>query len=117
MKRQFKNSNAQSPLKKAGFFSFKKYPLGKRFMKGVASALIFSFAYSQIAWAVDVRQMILDAKAAFEEDARRSGGMTAADLTASETQQQNLVDQQQALQDLQNTNFSLTTKNGDILKY
>ena len=58
----------ESPLNLAGFFSFKKYLLRKLFIKSVALTLVVSFSYTQIAWAADVRQMILDAKAAFDED-------------------------------------------------
>ncbi|GEM_PF-2200012 len=89
----------------------------KFFLKSIALSLVLSFSYSQLVWAADVRQMILDAKASFDQDTRRSGSMTSTDLTASQTQAAAVVDQQQALQDLQSTNFSLTTKNGDILDY
>src|SRR3989338_1614423 len=92
--------------------------LGKLFKKIVAWVLVFTFSYSQIVWAIDVRQMLLDAKASFElDDAEGPIGMGSAELTSAESQQQAVVDQQQALQDLQNLNFSLTTQNGDILKY
>ncbi len=86
-------------------------------LKSVAVSLILSFSFSQLVWAVDVRQMILDAESSFDQDTRRSGNLTPTNLTTAQTQAQTTVDQQQALQDLQNTNFSLTTKNGDVLQY
>ena len=61
--------------------------------------------------------MILDAKAAFDEDTRRPGGMTSANLISAQTRAQSVINQRQGIQDLQGANFSLTTQNGDILEY
>lgn len=89
------------------------------FKKSIAAALVLSFSYTQLLWAADVRQMLLDAKAAFEtQDQRRlPEGASGAQLQTAQLQNQSVVDQQQALQDLQGMNFYLTTKNGDILSY
>ena len=93
----------------------------KPFLKAIASILALTFSWSQILWAADVRQMILDAKEMFaEEDARKAQGSSAGVLTSNESKQQAVVEQKQALQDLeerQNPQFSLTTQNGDILDY
>jgi YD repeat-containing protein len=62
--------------------------------------------------------MILDAKQSFElENEARRSGLTATELEASQTSQQSLIQQQQALTDLQGENFSLKTQSGDTLKY
>ena len=94
----------------------------KKFLtKITASFLVLTFSYSQLLYAADVRQMILDAKAFFDQEAaNRPGGsssLSPQDLTAAQTQAAAVVTQQQTLQDLSNTNFSLTTQNGDVLKY
>ena len=92
----------------------------KLFIKSVSLLIIAGFSYSQFAWAEDPRQMLLDAKKAFDEmvgSPRPSTGTSASQLTASQTTAQNVVTQQNALQDLQNLNFNLTTQNGDILTY
>src|SRR3989338_9924505 len=87
-------------------------------VKITASILVLTFSYSQLVWAVDVRQMLLDAKAFFDEqDAQRPRGMSIQDLEAAQAQQQAEVEQQQLLEDFQNTVFNLTTPNGDVLKY
>src|SRR3989338_8183195 len=113
------NQISNDPLRiLAGFFNAKKRSLKKLFTKSVALALVISFSYTQLLWAIDVRQMLLDAKASFDlEDQTRASGTSSTDLEAAQTQQQTVIDQQNALQDLQNMNFSLTTQNGDILKY
>jgi len=89
------------------------------FLKPIAAVLIFTFSYSQLLYAADVRQMLLDAKAYFqEEDTRRlDGGMSPSELETAQSQAQSEIQTQEALQDLQETNFSLTTQNGDILQY
>lgn len=88
------------------------------FLKSIATVLVFTILFSQTAWAIDVRQMLADAYATFdEEDALRPHGMAASDLQAGQQAQQAAVNQQQAMQDLENLNFSLTTQNGDVLKY
>ena len=118
MKQSETNISLKSLLvKKAGFFAFKKCSFKKHFLKPVSLVLVFTFSYTQILWAADVRQMLLNAKASFEDDTRRGGTMTATDLASAQSSQASAVAQQAALQDLQNMNFSLTTKNGDILKY
>src|SRR3989338_2191668 len=104
-------------VKKAGFFAWKRPSFKKHFLKPVSLVLVFTFSYTQLLWAADVRQMLLDAKASFDlEDTRRSG-MDGETLTSAQAPQEAVVDQQNALQDLQNMNFSLTTQNGDILNY
>src|SRR3989344_4935458 len=106
-----------SPDFLVGFFVWKRHSFKKHFLKPVSLVLVFTFSYTQLLWAADVRQLLLDAKASFEDDTRRGGTMTAADLESAQSAQQAAVDQQAALQDLQNMNFSLTTQNGDILNY
>ena len=50
-------------------------------VKIVSSVLVLTFSYSQILWASDVRQMILDAKMMFaEEDAKRAHGTSSEEL-------------------------------------
>ena len=93
-------------------------------LRPVAWALIFTFSYTQILYAADVRQMLLDAKRSFEEEDHRRG---AADLEGAQDSHESLVDEQNTLHALSesntvsdptsNTGFSLTTQNGDILKY
>src|SRR3989338_2314378 len=86
------------------------------FLKLISWVLVFSFSTTQLLCAADVRQMLLDAKMAFlEEDLRRS--MTSEELLSPQSPQESLIDQQNTLQDLEGLNFSLTTQNGDILKY
>ena len=99
----------------------------KPFTKAISLLLLFTFGYSQLIYAADVTQMIADAKALFELENQKKaeGGVSAAQLVQSQSQQQSVIDQQQALQDLQNNNnpvssdsqFSLTTQNGDVLSY
>src|SRR3989338_8199536 len=98
--------------------------LSRVFQKLISSVLVFTFSYTQLLYAADVRQMLLDAKMAFlEEDQRRA--MTSDDLLSSQSTQESMIDQQNVLQSLEGpmdstsltTSFSLTTQNGDILKY
>ena len=112
-----RSSFKSSPDFLVGFFALKRHSFKKHFLKPISLILVFTFSYTQILWAADVRQMLLNAKASFEDDTRRGGTMSATDLGSAQTSQQAAVAQQAALQDLQNMNFSLTTKNGDILKY
>src|SRR4051812_1474821 len=88
------------------------YPSGM-LKKITAATLVLSILYSQLLWAADVRQMILEAKVMFEDDDMRRAGLAAASTPVAQA-----VEHQQDLQDLQeNNNFSLTTANGDILEY
>lgn len=90
----------------------------KSFLRSVSVALLVSFGSSQIGYAADVRQMLLDAKLSFqEEDTRRGDGLSGDTLQTSSSPEQMEIERQEALQELQAMNFSLTTKNGDILKY
>ncbi len=87
-------------------------------MRTMVAFLVLTFSTSQAVWAVDVRQMLIDAKTFFDEqDAQRPHGMTSEDLAAAEAQQQAVFEQQQFLQDFQNTTFNLTTAGGDVLTY
>src|SRR3989338_2007780 len=61
------NLSSQNPLAKAGFNVLKPYRFRKLFMKVVALSLALSVLNTQIVWALDVRQMIMDAKSSFEE--------------------------------------------------
>lgn len=119
MQHSQKKLDPRSPLEKAGFNVLRGYELGKLFIKSVAVVLIFTFSCQQLVWAVDVRQMLASAKSSFEEDQGSSlpAGSSVESFEESQAIQQSVVDNQQALQDLQNLNFSLTTQNGDILKY
>ncbi len=92
----------------------KKSPFRKLFLKPIAAALVLTFSSSQLLYAADVRQMLIDAKARFIEDDQRRGGLSAEELADGQTYQQQAIDQQQEL--LENK-FSLTTQNGDILHY
>jgi len=83
-------------------------------LKSIALSLVLSFSYSQLVWAIDVRQMLIDAKNSFNQDTRRPGGMSSSDLAAAQDQAVSAAAQQQDIQDLEQTNFSLTTQNGDI---
>ncbi len=106
----------KNPLIFAGFCIFRQSAFKKLFMKSVSICLISSLTLSQIGYATDVRQMLLDAKASFEEE-ELSVGLSPAQLSSAERLQQAAVDQQNALQDIQDMNFSLSTQNGDILRY
>jgi hypothetical protein len=107
---------AHNPLNSAGFRIFGKWSFRKVILKPTACFTLFMFVSTQVAWAADVRQMILDAKQSFElENEARRSGLTATELEASQTSQQSLIQQQQALTDLQGENFSLKTQSGDTL--
>ncbi len=93
--------------------------------KSITWALILSFSYTQLLWA-SPRDLQAQAKSFFDEEAQRRG-MSADELT-SQGPNQSAVDRQNLLQTLEGpvsartvgdtpNTFSLTTENGDILKY
>ena len=88
------------------------------FLKAISWVLIVVFIPNQVLWAADVRQMIEEAKLAFQlfDDSRRPSSSAEA-LAAAQTLQQSKVDSQNALADLMDSQFSLTTQNGDVLSY
>ncbi len=92
---------------------------GRIVQKSISVILVFTFSFSNILYAADVRQMLLDAKAAFEfEDQRRGGsGQTADQLAKSLAYSESVVGQLNDIADLEKMNFSLTTQNGDVLRY
>src|SRR3989338_10922859 len=107
MKQSQKRLDQESPLEKAGFSVLRRYELGKLFRKSIAAALIITFSHQQLVWAIDVRQMLLDAKSSFEED---SGGSLPAGSSVESFQQTQALQEsegqtQQALPDLQNLKF------------
>ena len=57
----------------------------KSLLKLVSSLLIFAFSFSDLLYAADARQMLMDAKASFEmADDRRGAVSTPAALTTGE---------------------------------
>ncbi|MBI3626768.1 beta-galactosidase, partial [Candidatus Uhrbacteria bacterium] len=78
--------------------TIKTSSIKKFFLKSIALSLVLSFSYSQLVWAADIRQMILDAKTSFDQHTRRSGSMTTTALAAAQTQAQAVVDQKQTVQ-------------------
>ena len=81
---------------------------GQFLKKTIASLLTFIFLSTQAVWAMDVRQLLLDAKAGFDlEDEQARAGVGPGELVKAESNQQAAVDQQQALQDLQQLNSIL----------
>lgn len=91
----------------------------KVFIKSISLVLVACLGYSQLLFAASSpRDILMQAKAGFDaEDQRRLGSEDPALLTQSQGINQSVVDQQNDLADLQKMNFSLTTQNGDILKY
>ncbi len=87
------------------------------YLKIISLALIISFSFSNLLYAADPRDLLNAAKAGFAlEDQRRTGGEAPLN-NQSQGYAQGLVDQKNNLADLEQLNFSLTTQNGDILKY
>ena len=90
-------------------------------LKLISCILVFTFSYSNLLYAADISRMIQNAKAGFDlEDQRRSGGgepLLPSAPTQFEASNLSAVNQKNNLQDLEGLNFSLTTQNGDILKY
>ena len=82
------------------------------FFRSIASVLVFSFSSSQLLFAENPRQMLQEAKASFEtmDNTRRGGGMNADSLQKAQGRQEALIDQMNALQDVQNLNSSFTTQ-------
>ena len=91
-----------------------------RLKKLTASLVLLAFTGTQVLWAADPRVLLEEAKNSFNELEGSSlppAGVSSQTLVANEETVQSAVDQQNALQDLQNLGFSLTTPNGDILQY
>ncbi|MBI3252926.1 MAG: hypothetical protein HYZ52_06420 [Candidatus Omnitrophica bacterium] len=107
-----------SLLPRAGFFDVKKSRLKKLFIKSVALTLIFTTGSSQLLFAGDPRQMLEDAKRSFltYQSTRRPGGSEPGDYDF-QRRQQDEIDRQEALQNLDKLNFTLTTKGDDLLRY
>gem|GEM_PF-1704550 len=93
--------------------------------KVISSTLVLTFSYTQLLWA-GPRDMMTQSKAFFDEEAQRRG--MSADEFVSQSPNQSAVDRQNLLEAMSgpvttnttsnSTNtFSLTTQNGDILKY
>ncbi|MCG3177196.1 MAG: hypothetical protein MOGMAGMI_02164 [Candidatus Omnitrophica bacterium] len=114
MKNGTNNGTTHTGPRRAGR-SILEYRIKKLLIKPVSLVLIFTFSYSQLVWALDVRQMLLEAKASFEEDELRRSAVSPRRLEETQAAQQAEIDQQQALQELMS--FKLTTRNGDILNY
>ena len=88
-------------------------------LKAISLALVLTFSFSQLLFAEDPRALLADAKASFDligQD-RRPGAMDTVALSRAQSLTKSVVDSKNALQDIQNMQFSLTTANGDILKY
>ena len=75
------------------------------FLKFISAVLVGTFSFSNLLYAADPKDLFDQAKSAFNIEGQDG------------TVNQSVIDQKNALQDLESLNFSVTTQNGDVLQY